>query len=419
MRESRGWFGKVDWIVVLLYAGLVLFGWLNIYAAVFNEEFGNIWDTSQEYGKQLLFIGAGVVLILVVLLSDARLYELFSIPIYLVTLALMALVLVAGKEVGGNKSWLVLGGFTLQPSELAKFGTALVLSRYLAFKNVDVAQWRYRWIPLLLLALPIVLVLAQPDTGSALVFFSFALVLYRAGLPLYYLLLGLWAIVLVLVTLLFDAFSVCIGLTVIALTVLMLLRRQRKIALPIFAGLGLSLLLTLGTGFFFNQVLQPHQQMRVNLLLGKVEDNRAAGYQTAQSLIAIGSGGFSGKGFLQGTQTKFNFVPAQSTDYIFCTVGEEWGFLGSVAVLLAFLGLLYRLVFLAERQKSPFARYYGYSVVSILFFHLVVNIGMTLGIMPVIGIPLPFFSYGGSSLWAFTLLLFVFIKLDAQRWQEL
>ena len=419
MRESRGWFGKVDWIVVLLYAGLVLFGWLNIYAAVFNEEFGNIWDTSQEYGKQLLFIGAGVVLILVVLLSDARLYELFSIPIYLVTLALMALVLVAGKEVGGNKSWLVLGGFTLQPSELAKFGTALVLSRYLAFKNVDVAQWRYRWIPLLLLALPIVLVLAQPDTGSALVFFSFALVLYRAGLPLYYLLLGLWAIVLVLVTLLFDAFSVCIGLTVIALTVLILLRRQRKIALPIFAGLGLSLLLTLGTGFFFNQVLQPHQQMRVNLLLGKVEDNRAAGYQTAQSLIAIGSGGFSGKGFLQGTQTKFNFVPAQSTDYIFCTVGEEWGFLGSVAVLLAFLGLLYRLVFLAERQKSPFARYYGYSVVSILFFHLVVNIGMTLGIMPVIGIPLPFFSYGGSSLWGFTLLLFVFIKLDAQRWQEL
>jgi rod shape determining protein RodA len=419
MRESRGWFGKIDWIVVLLYAGLVLFGWLNIYAAVFNEEFGNIWDTSQEYGKQLLFIGAGVVLILVVLLSDARLYELFSIPIYLVTLALMALVLVAGKEVGGNKSWLVLGGFTLQPSELAKFGTALVLSWYLAFKNVNVAQWRYRWIPLVLLALPIALILAQPDTGSALVFFSFALVLYRAGLPLYYLLLGLWAIVLVLITLLFDAFSVSIGLTVIALIVLLLLRRQRKIALPIIMGLGLSLLLTLGTGFFFNQILQPHQQMRVNLLLGKVEDNRAAGYQTAQSLIAIGSGGFSGKGFLQGTQTKFNFVPAQSTDYIFCTVGEEWGFLGSVAVLLAFLGLLYRLVFLAERQKSPFARYYGYSVVSILFFHLVVNVGMTLGIMPVIGIPLPFFSYGGSSLWGFTLLLFVFIKLDAQRWQEL
>lgn len=419
MRESRGWFGKVDGITVLLYAALVLFGWLNIYAAVFNEEFGNIWDTSQEYGKQLLFIGAGLALILVVLLSDARLYELLSIPIYLVTLALLALVLVAGKEVGGNKSWLVLGGFTLQPSELAKFGTAMVLSRYLAFKNVDVAQWRYRWMPLLLLALPIVLILAQPDTGSALVFFSFALVLYRAGLPLYYLLLGLWAIVLVVLTLLFEAFYVSIGLTVLAISVLLVLRRQRKIALPVIVGLGLSLALTLGTDFFFNQILQPHQQMRVNLLLGKVEDNRAAGYQTAQSLIAIGSGGFSGKGFLQGTQTKFNFVPAQSTDYIFCTVGEEWGFLGSVAVLLAFLGLLYRLVFLAERQKSPFARYYGYSVVSILFFHLVVNIGMTLGIMPVIGIPLPFFSYGGSSLWGFTLLLFVFIKLDAQRWQEL
>lgn len=419
MRETRGWFGKVDRISVLLYMGLVLFGWLNIYAAVYNEEFGNIWDTSQEYGKQLLFIGAGAALILVVLLSDARLYELLSIPIYIVTLGLLALVLVAGKEVGGNKSWLVLGGFTLQPSELAKFGTALVLSRYLAFKNVDIAQWRYRWMPLLLLALPIVLILAQPDTGSALVFFSFSLVLYRAGLPLYYLLLGLWAIVLVVVTLLFDAFYVSIGLTALALLLLMMLRRQRGTALPLLAGLGLSLVLILGTGFFFNQILQPHQQMRVNLLLGKVEDNRAAGYQTAQSLIAIGSGGFSGKGFLQGTQTKFNFVPAQSTDYIFCTVGEEWGFLGSVAVLLAFLGLLYRLVFLAERQKSPFARYYGYSVVSILFFHLLVNIGMTLGIMPVIGIPLPFFSYGGSSLWGFTLLLFVFIKLDAQRWQEL
>lgn len=419
MRESRGWFGKVDRITVLLYVALVLFGWLNIYAAVYNEEFGNIWDTSQEYGKQLLFIIAGVALILVILLSDARLYELLSIPVYLVTLGLLALVLVAGKEVGGNKSWLVLGGFTLQPSELAKFGTALVLSRYLAFKNVDVTQWRYRWMPMLLLSLPIFLILAQPDTGSALVFFAFALVLYRAGLPLYYLVLGLWAVVLVVLTLLFDAFYVSIGLTAVAILLLLVLRRQRGAALPLFVGLGLSLGLTLGTGFFFNQVLQPHQQMRVNLLLGKVEDNRAAGYQTAQSLIAIGSGGFSGKGFLQGTQTKFNFVPAQSTDYIFCTVGEEWGFLGSVGVLLAFLGLLYRLVFLAERQKSLFARYYGYSVVSILFFHLVVNIGMTLGIMPVIGIPLPFFSYGGSSLWGFTLLLFVFIKLDAQRWQEL
>ena len=419
MRESRGWFGKVDRITVLLYATLVLFGWLNIYAAVYNEEFGNIWDTSQEYGKQLLFIVAGVALILIVLLSDARLYELFSIPIYLVTLGLLALVLVAGKEVGGNKSWLVLGGFTLQPSELAKFGTALVLSRYLAFKNVDVTQWRYRWMPLLLIALPIVLILAQPDTGSALVFFSFALVLYRAGLPLYYLVLGFWAVVLVVLTLIFSAFVVSIGLTVLAILLMLLLRRQRGTSFPLFVGLALSLALTLGTGFFFNQILQPHQQMRINLLLGKVEDNRAAGYQTAQSLIAIGSGGFSGKGFLQGTQTKFNFVPAQSTDYIFCTVGEEWGFLGSVAVLLTFLGLLYRLVFLAERQKSSFARYYGYSVVSILFFHLVVNIGMTLGIMPVIGIPLPFFSYGGSSLWGFTLLLFVFIKLDAQRWQEL
>lgn len=419
MRESRGWFGKVDRITVLLYTALVLFGWVNIYAAVYNEEFGNIWDTSQEYGKQLLFIVAGVGLILLVLLSDARLYELLSIPIYVVTLALLGLVLVAGKEVGGNKSWLVLGGFTLQPSELAKFGTALVLSWYLAFKKVDLAHWKYRWMPGLIVGLPLALVLAQPDTGSALVFLSFSLVMYRAGLPLLYLILGVWAGAVVVVSLLFGAFYASIGLTVLALLALGLLRRQKGFVLPILLGLGFSLVLSLGTDFFFQKILQPHQQTRINLLLGKVEDSRAAGYQTAQSLIAIGSGGFSGKGFLQGTQTKFNFVPAQSTDYIFCTVGEEWGFVGSVAVLLAFLGLLSRLVILAERQKNPFARYYGYSVVSILFFHLVVNLGMTLGILPVIGIPLPFFSYGGSSLWAFTLLLFVFVKLDAQRWQEL
>jgi rod shape determining protein RodA len=419
MRESRGWFGKVDRITVLLYTALVLFGWVNIYAAVYNEEFGNIWDTSQEYGKQLLFIVAGVGLILLVLLSDARLYELLSIPIYVVTLALLGLVLVAGKEVGGNKSWLVLGGFTLQPSELAKFGTALVLSWYLAFKKVDLAHWKYRWMPGLIVGLPLALVLAQPDTGSALVFLSFSLVMYRAGLPLLYLILGVWAGAVVVVSLLFGAFYASIALTVLALLTLGLLRRQKGFVLPILLGLGFSLVLSLGTDFFFQKILQPHQQTRINLLLGKVEDSRAAGYQTAQSLIAIGSGGFSGKGFLQGTQTKFNFVPAQSTDYIFCTVGEEWGFLGSIAVLLAFLGLLSRLVILAERQKNPFARYYGYSVVSILFFHLVVNLGMTLGILPVIGIPLPFFSYGGSSLWSFTLLLFVFVKLDAQRWQEL
>jgi len=419
MRESRGWFGKVDRITVLLYAALVLFGWVNIYAAVYNEEFGNMWDTSQEYGKQLLFILAGIGLIVLVLLSDARLYELLSIPIYVVTLALLGLVLVAGKEVGGNKSWLVLGGFTLQPSELAKFGTALVLSRYLAFKKVDLSFWRYRWVPGVILAIPLALVLAQPDTGSALVFLAFSLVLYRAGLPLYYLLLGIWAAAVVVLALAFGAFYVALGITCLVILLLFALRRQRGVALPLLLGLGLSLALALGTDFFFQNILQPHQQTRINLLLGKVEDSRSAGYQTAQSLIAIGSGGFSGKGFLQGTQTKFNFVPAQSTDYIFCTVGEEWGFLGSVAVLMAFLGLLSRLVILAERQKNPFARYYGYSVVSILFFHLVVNLGMTLGILPVIGIPLPFFSYGGSSLWAFTLLLFVFVKLDAQRWQEL
>ncbi len=419
MRSEKSWFGKIDTITVSLYLFLVLFGWMNIYAAVYNEEFGNIWDTSQEYGKQLLFILTGFVLIGLILLSDARLYEFLSFPIYLITLALLALVLVAGKEIGGNKSWLIIGSFSLQPSELAKVGTALMISRYLSLKNVDLALWRYRWIPGILLAIPVAFILLQPDAGSALVFTSFLLVFYRAGLPVHYLYAGAWAIAVVVLSLLFSAPNVSIAFGAIGLIGLWLNGRRKKFWLPWLVGIGLSISLLFAADYIFNEVLRPHQQTRINLILGLEDDPRNAGYQTAQSLIAIGSGGFSGKGFLNGTQTKFNFVPEQSTDYIFCTVGEEWGFLGSVFTLLAFLGLLARLVILAERQKNAFAKYYGYSVVSILFIHVAVNLGMTIGLVPVIGIPLPFFSYGGSSLWGFTLLLFIFIKLDAQRWQML
>ena len=419
MRSEKSWFGKIDTITVSLYLFLVLFGWMNIYAAVYNEEFGNIWDTSQEYGKQLLFILTGFVLIGLILLSDARLYEFLSFPIYLITLALLALVLVAGKEIGGNKSWLIIGSFSLQPSELAKVGTALMISRYLSLKNVDLALWRYRWIPGILLAIPVAFILLQPDAGSALVFTSFLLVFYRAGLPVHYLYAGAWAIAVVVLSLLFSAPNVSIAFGAIGLIGLWLNGRRKKFWLPWLVGIGLSTSLLFAADYIFNEVLRPHQQTRINLILGLEDDPRNAGYQTAQSLIAIGSGGFSGKGFLNGTQTKFNFVPEQSTDYIFCTVGEEWGFLGSVFTLLAFLGLLARLVILAERQKNAFAKYYGYSVVSILFIHVAVNLGMTIGLVPVIGIPLPFFSYGGSSLWGFTLLLFIFIKLDAQRWQML
>ena len=419
MRSEKSWFGKIDTITVSLYLFLVLFGWMNIYAAVYNEEFGNIWDTSQEYGKQLLFILTGIVLIGLILLSDARLYEFLSFPIYLITLGLLALVLVAGKEIGGNKSWLIIGSFSLQPSELAKVGTALMISRYLSLKNVDLALWRYRWIPGILLAIPVAFILLQPDAGSALVFTSFLLVFYRAGLPVHYLYAGAWAIAVVVLSLLFSAPNVSIAFGAIGLLGLWLNGRRRGFWLPWIVGVGLSTSLLFATDYIFNEVLMPHQQTRINLILGLEDDPRNAGYQTAQSLIAIGSGGFSGKGFLNGTQTKFNFVPEQSTDYIFCTVGEEWGFLGSVFTLLAFLGLLARLVILAERQKNAFAKYYGYSVVSILFIHVAVNLGMTIGLVPVIGIPLPFFSYGGSSLWGFTLLLFIFIKLDAQRWQML
>ncbi|GGH65807.1 rod shape-determining protein RodA [Phaeocystidibacter marisrubri] len=417
--RSGSVFTRIDKWTVFLYAALVFLGWINIYAAVYSEEHKSIMDTSQQYGKQMIWIFTSGVLILAILLSDVRLYHNISYPVYGATLLLLVLVLIIGKEIGGNKSWIQLGSFSLQPSEFAKFGTALAMSKYLSTLQVDVREWRYRWWPIVIMGLPMLLILAQPDTGSALVFVSFMLVLYREGLPGMYLFLAFLSALVAILSLVFPPIYVIGAIIVTGGLAYWTLRNQKRITLTLIGLVFYSSVVAYGTSFMFNNVLQTHQRDRISVLLGLKDDPMGVGYHTQQSLIAIGSGGLSGKGFLEGTQTKLNYVPEQSTDYIFCTVGEEWGFVGSSITVLLFLGLLGRLTFLAERQKSNFARIYGYSVVGILFIHFAVNIAMTLGLAPVIGIPLPFFSYGGSSLWGFTTLLFIFIRLDANRWDEL
>lgn len=417
--RSGGVFSTIDRWSVLLYVILIFLGWINIYAAVYSEEHTSIFDTSQQYGKQLIWIITSGVIILAIMLGDVRLYKNISYPVFGLTMLLLVLVLLVGKEVGGNKSWIQLGSFSLQPSEFAKFGVALAMSKYLSTLNVDVSKWKYRGWPMFFIGLPMLLILAQPDTGSALVFLSFIFVLYREGLPGMYLFIGFWSALVAILALVYPTTWVAIGIVALA-TLLFFAFRRHKSAILLIVGMTVySGLLTYGTDFMFNNVLQPHQQSRISVLLGLKDDPMGVGYHTHQSLIAIGSGGLSGKGFLEGTQTKLNYVPEQSTDYIFCTVGEEWGFVGSSLVVVLFIALLGRLVFLAERQKSNFARIYGYSVVGIIFLHFAVNIAMTLGLAPVIGIPLPFFSYGGSSLWGFTVLLFIFLRLDANRWVEL
>lgn len=425
MRSQSSWFGKLDKLTIGLFLFIVLFGWMNIYSTVNPKMEGLGWDWNNEAGRQLLFMGFSGVLIFLVLLSDGRLYEVITVPIYVISALLLVAVLFIGKEVGGNKSWLALGNFGLQPSEFAKLGTALMTARIVSQRGTDLRKWSARWWPIGAIAIPMGLILLQPDTGSAIVFLGFFLVLYREGLPGYLLFLGIGAFLVGILALAFSQTVVFILVGIVVGMVLILERLQHRMKLmqiikhkAVWFG-ALAIVWSLGVDQIFHSALQPHQQLRIQLLLGQVDEPNSAGYQTAQSLIAIGSGGFVGKGYTHGTQTKLDFVPAQTTDYIFCTVGEEWGFLGSSVVLLGFASLIGRLIFLAERQKEAFARIYGYGIASILLIHYIVNIGMTLGLMPVIGIPLPFFSYGGSSLWAFSLMLFVFLRMDSFRWQTL
>ncbi len=423
---------SIDWFLVLLYLVLVTLGWLNIYAAVYNEDFQSIFDTSQRYGQQLIWIGSSIVIAAIILLIDERFFSTFGYLIYGIILALLIVVIFVGMETKGATAWFSIRGFKIQPSEFSKFATNLALAKYLSDISTKARDFKTKVLALIIIALPALIILLQNDTGSALVYGSFILVLYREGMPGYILLYGLLIVFLFILTLYFQNISsiifnieisgsyiIIIGSLIVLLIVYYFNRKRKKIILPLVVILISTIGVVKSVDYVFNEILSPHQSERINILLGIESDPHGAGYNVNQSLIAIGSGGVWGKGYLEGTQTKYDFVPEQSTDFIFCTIGEEWGFAGSFILIALFMTLFLRIIFLCNRQRSDFARIYGYGVAAILFFHFAINIGMTIGLVPVIGIPLPFFSYGGSSLWAFTILLFVFIKMDADRMEIL
>ncbi|HDO27343.1 MAG TPA: rod shape-determining protein RodA [Bacteroidetes bacterium] len=415
MQRRENIIGNIDWLTVFLYAILVFFGWLSIYSASSDETGRSVFDLSVRYGKQLLWIAMAVVLAMIILIIDAKFFSTFAFWIYFLFIFTLIAVLLFGKTVAGSRSWFQIGSFAIQPAEFAKFATALALARYLSLLNIDMRSLKTKIIATTIILLPALLIFMQNDTGSALVYFAFAVVLYREGLSGAIFIIGLIMALLFITTLLFSKLYVLAALVVIILSGLVLFKRIRKswkLTVLVFT---IAAAFVLSVNFAFEHVLEPHQKTRINVLLGIEKDPRGAGYNVNQSMIAIGSGGLTGKGFRKGMLTQYQFVPEQSTDFIFCTVGEEWGFAGVLVVILLFITLIVRIVLLAERQRSKFSRIYGYGVASILFFHFAVNIGMTTGLAPVVGIPLPFFSYGGSSLWAFTILLFIFIKQDANR----
>jgi rod shape determining protein RodA len=415
MNNQRSFFFNVDWLTVLIYLCLCTIGWFNIHAAVFDDAHPSIIDLDTNYGKQFIFIITAVVVGIVILLLDSRFFNGLAPVFYGGTVLLLLVVLVVGRNVGGNQAWIPLGSFRLQPSEFAKFSTCLLLARYLSGVNIRITEIKSFFTAAGIIALPMLLIMLQPDTGSTLVFCSLIFVLYREGLsPWFLIIIGL-LIALFVFSLLFNQLYLMGILVALTIAAVFLFRLRRESIVGLVGGLVISIAFIFSVNFLYHNVLQPHQKSRIDELLGISSDLRGAGYNVNQSKIAIGSGKLWGKGYLQGTQTKYSFVPAQSTDFIFCTIGEEWGFVGSIVVIGLFMFLLLRIIIMAERQRSPFSRVYGYGVASIIFFHVIINVGMTIGLVPVIGIPLPFISYGGSSLWSFTILLFILIKLDSNR----
>jgi rod shape determining protein RodA len=409
----------IDWISLTLYVVFVLSGLLCIYASVFKETNPNIYDMDMNYGKQLLWVVISSFIALLILLVDEKLFYAFAYGFYGITIILLIATFAIGAEIKGSSSWIRIGGFQIQPAEFAKFGTALALAKFLSGYNIDFKDLKVKLISFAIIGLPMIIILLQNETGSALVFASFSLVLYREGLPGWILLGGVGLAILAVLALLLPPLYIIITLGILAAIILVFVRRTMPLIFLTIGIVALSSIYVSVVNYAFENVLQAHQRTRINVLLGKEVDLKGAGYNVQQSLIAIGSGGAFGKGYLEGTQNKFRFVPEQSTDFIFCTIGEEFGFLGSLIFIILYMLLLYRLLVMAERQRSKFNRVYGYSLIAILFFHFLINIGMTLGLMPVIGIPLPFFSYGGSALLSFTILLFIFIRLDANRVNEL
>ena len=419
MRDQKGILQNTDWLLVTIFIIMVIMGWLNIYAAVYDDDHKSIVDLTQNYGKQTFWIAGAFFIALMILIIDGKFYAAFSYLIYGLIILLCLSTFAFARDVKGSYGWIDVGSFKLQPAEFAKFATNMALAKYLSTLGIRMKETKTKMISTLILGLPAIIILLQNDTGSALVFTSFIFVLYREGLSGNFLLLGLVIVALFVLALLVKKTILISIIAAIAFLFIVLARKNKRNFLVIISGALIAISLVFSVDYVYNHVLQEHQRDRINVLLGHDIDLKGTGYNVNQSKIAIGSGGFFGKGFLHGTQTKYDFVPEQSTDFIFCTVGEEWGFAGSFVVLGLFAALLARIIYVAERQRSSYSRIYGYGVASILFFHLLINIGMTIGLAPVIGIPLPFFSYGGSSLWSFTILLFIFIKLDAYRLQIL
>jgi rod shape determining protein RodA len=421
LRKGESIFKNLDWSVVLLYLILVIAGWFNIFASVYDpESASNIFNLSINSGKQLFFMGTSIVLIAIILLLDFRIYESFAPLFYAIFILLLIGVLIFGTTINGARAWFDFGAFRLQPAEFTKLATALFLAKYVSQNNVKLNEFKPQVISLIIAFLPVGFIMLQPDLGSALVFFSFFIPLFREGFSPVYLIVGLSLAVIGVLTLLLSPVTVMIVITVAGLVWILLTSKSIKNIMLT----GLMVLMSIGFAAGFNHVfynlLPGYQRDRILVIFdSNAVDPLGAGYNLNQSKIAIGSGGFAGKGFLEGTQTKYGYVPEQSTDFIFSTLAEEHGWLGCLVIIALFITLLMRITAIAERQKFKFARFYGYAVASILFFHFTINIAMTIGLFPVVGIPLPFFSYGGSSLWSFTVMLFVLLKMDMHRTQVL
>ena len=484
MRKNRSIISGIDWWTILLFIIIALFGWLNIYGSSYTFDQTDIWDFSHRAGKQLVWIITALIMGSIILTIEEKIYDVLGYILYGAMILLLIITPLLARDIKGSLSWINIGPISLQPAEFAKCFTAIALAKYMSKYGYQIKSLRDLIGPFLLIGVPILIImLAQRETGSALVFLSFLLVFYRQGMSTYILLFGAISIVLSILVIRLGVIAIPFGVgdfgilvsTLIIESILIgiLIIREKEIrssiilAIAIIGTYSIGLLLNIwttvnfnnvglsslilcaiiliiqwyklrkrsigwlmafvimesvlcqGCDFAFNKILKPHQRIRIEVLLGMKDDPHGAGYNVNQSLIAIGSGQFSGKGFLQGTQTKLKFVPEQDTDFIFCTVGEEWGFVGSAGLLLLYLALILRIIHIAERQRDTFSTVYAYSVASILLFHLTINIGMVLGLLPVIGIPLPFFSYGGSSLWGFTILLFILLRLDAARVNKL
>ena len=409
---------RIDWVTILLYIILVGLGWMTIYSASLPIEETAIFDLSQTYGRQMLFIGLTIPLILLILFTDAKIFERLSFVFYAIGILLLLGLFVFGVTKKGQTNWYQFGGFGFQPSEFVKISTALLLAKFISYSQINFKFTKHQIMGLAIIGVPILLILMQPDAGSAMIFLSLIFVLNREGLPSWYFISGITAVALFFASLVIEPSYI-----IIALAVLMVIHYifNRKITRNpiVYALIYIAMAaFSFSVSYVYDSVLEPHQKDRINVLIGDDVDLKREGYNLNQSMIAIGSGGLTGKGYLEGTQTKGGFVPEQHTDYIFTTVGEEWGFLGSITVIILFVALFLRIIYLAEHQKTKFSRVYGYCVATYLFTHFFVNIAMLIKLFPTIGVPLPFFSYGGSSLWSFTILLFIFIKLDANKVNE-